>query len=43
MIPGEPEWETKDARLAEGIPIPEETWDKIVKLADELGLKTEDY
>jgi len=43
MIPGEPEWETKDARLAEGIPIPEETWDKIVKFADELGLKIEDY
>ena len=43
MIPGEPEWETKDARLAEGIPIPEETWDEIEKLAAKLDLKIEDY
>ena len=43
MIPGEPEWESKESRLAKGIPIPEETWDGIVKLAEELGLKIEDY
>ena len=43
MIPGEPEWESKESRLAEGIPIPKETWDGIVKLVEELGLKIEDY
>ncbi len=43
MIPGEPEWESKEARLVEGVPIPEGTWDGIVKLALELGLKIEDY
>ncbi|MBC8224085.1 Ldh family oxidoreductase [Candidatus Bathyarchaeota archaeon] len=43
MIPGEPEWETKDSRLAEGIPLPEETWEEIVSLAGELGLRVEDY
>ncbi len=43
MIPGEPEWESKESRLSEGIPIPEETWDGILTLAEELGLKIEDY
>lgn len=43
MIPGEPEWESKESRLAEGIPLPEETWDGIAKLAEELGLRIEDY
>jgi uncharacterized oxidoreductase len=43
MIPGEPEWESKESRLTEGIPIPEETWDGIAKVAEELGLRIEDY
>ncbi len=43
MIPGEPEWESKEARLAEGIPIPDETWEGIVKKSKELGLQIEDY
>jgi LDH2 family malate/lactate/ureidoglycolate dehydrogenase len=43
MIPGEPEWETKESRLAEGIPLPEETWEGIVNLAEKLGLHIEDY
>ena len=43
MIPGEPECESKESRLAEGIPLPEETWEGIVALAGELGLKIEDY
>jgi LDH2 family malate/lactate/ureidoglycolate dehydrogenase len=43
MIPGEPEWESKETRLAKGVPIPEETWDGIVKVTEELGLKIEDY
>ncbi len=38
LIPGEPEWETKEKRMKEGIPLPEETWESIVKLAKELGL-----
>jgi LDH2 family malate/lactate/ureidoglycolate dehydrogenase len=43
MIPGEPEWESKESRLADGVPVPEETWDGIVNLAGELGLGVEDY
>jgi len=43
MIPGEPEWESRASRLAEGIPIPEETWEAITSLAVELGLRLEDY
>jgi LDH2 family malate/lactate/ureidoglycolate dehydrogenase len=38
FIPGEPEWESKEQRLREGIPLPESTWTDIVKLATELGL-----
>jgi len=38
LIPGEPEWETREQRLRDGIPIPEETWDNIIKLANELGI-----
>jgi LDH2 family malate/lactate/ureidoglycolate dehydrogenase len=38
LIPGEPEWETKEKRMREGIPVPEETWETIVKISKELGL-----
>ncbi len=39
LVPGEPEWESKERRLKDGIPIPEETWEQIVKLAGELGVE----
>lgn len=42
LVPGEPEWETKEKRLREGIPIPESTWEQIVKLTEELGLDLPD-
>jgi len=38
LIPGEPEWESKERRERDGIPIPEETWDQMTKLAEELGV-----
>lgn len=38
LIPGEPEWETREQRLRDGIPIPEETWSQITELATELGI-----
>ncbi|RLI07408.1 hypothetical protein DRO42_08115 [Candidatus Bathyarchaeota archaeon] len=43
LIPGEPEWETREKRLREGIPLPEETWDQMVKLAEELGIDPRYY
>jgi LDH2 family malate/lactate/ureidoglycolate dehydrogenase len=43
MIPGEPEWELKEKRLVNGIPIPTETWEEIKNLAYDLGLDIEDY
>jgi len=36
LIPGEPELESKEKRLREGIPLPEETWTKIQELAERL-------
>ena len=39
LIPGEPEWETRERRLKTGIPLPEETWDQMAKLAEELGIE----
>jgi len=38
MIPGEPEFSSKERRLREGIPVPEEIWTKIQKIASDLGL-----
>lgn len=38
LVPGEPEKESKARRLAEGIPLPEETWGQIVELCEELGV-----
>lgn len=38
LIPGDPEWESKERRERDGIPIPEETWDQMTKLAVELGV-----
>jgi len=39
LIPGEPEWETKERRLRDGIPIPEETWNQITELTSKLGIE----
>ena len=38
LIPGEPELESKEKRLREGIPLPEETWTKIQELAERLAV-----
>jgi LDH2 family malate/lactate/ureidoglycolate dehydrogenase len=38
LVPGEPEAISKEKRLREGIPIPEDTWAAIVKLCGELGI-----
>jgi len=39
LIPGEPERETREQRLRDSIPIPEETWSQITELATELGIE----
>jgi len=39
MTPGEPEWESRAKRLKDGIPLPEETWEGIQALAEELGIE----
>lgn len=36
LLPGDPEWISRELRLREGIPIPEVTWDAISKTAAEL-------
>lgn len=33
VIPGEPEWRSKASREAEGIPVDDETWEELLKLA----------
>ena len=38
LVPGKPELESKEKRLREGIPLPEETWTKIQELALRLGV-----
>jgi len=38
QIPGDPEWETRENRLKEGIPIPDDTWELIKELAEELAI-----
>jgi LDH2 family malate/lactate/ureidoglycolate dehydrogenase len=38
LIPGEPEWNSKEERLSEGILLPDETWEKIIELTKKLGL-----
>ncbi|MFQ6053942.1 MAG: Ldh family oxidoreductase [Candidatus Bathyarchaeia archaeon] len=43
LIPGEPEWESRRRRMRDGIPVPEETWDQMAKLAEEIGLDPQDY
>ncbi len=38
LVPGEPERRTREQRLAEGIPLPEEAWQAILTTAEAAGL-----
>ena len=38
LVPGEPERRTREKRLAEGIPLPEEAWQAILRTAEAAGL-----
>jgi uncharacterized oxidoreductase len=38
MLPGEPEARTRAKRLAEGVPLPRETWDLLLQCARSVGL-----
>ncbi len=38
LIPGEPEQRTRQKRLAEGVPLPDDTWAAIVAAAREVGV-----
>ena len=38
LIPGEPEERSQAARLAEGIPLPDDTWNEILAGARRAGL-----
>jgi uncharacterized oxidoreductase len=38
-LPGDPERQAKEKRLAEGIPVPEGTWELIAKAAAELNVQ----
>lgn len=40
LMPGEPERMTRARRLAEGVPLAEQTWAELVALANELGVPT---
>jgi uncharacterized oxidoreductase len=38
LVPGDPERLSKAQRLHNGIQLPEDTWDQIMKISNELGL-----
>jgi LDH2 family malate/lactate/ureidoglycolate dehydrogenase len=38
LVPGEPEFRTREKRLREGIPIADEVWAELEKIAEELGI-----
>jgi LDH2 family malate/lactate/ureidoglycolate dehydrogenase len=40
LIPGEPERRERAKRLAEGVPVPEETWNQLEVVAAELGVSS---
>lgn len=40
LIPGEPERRTRARRAAEGIPLPDDTWQRLLAVARDLGLET---
>ncbi|MHB9033422.1 MAG: Ldh family oxidoreductase [Anaerolineae bacterium] len=39
FVPGEVEWRTRESRLANGLEIPEATWERIVEAGQKLGLE----
>ncbi|MBL7201205.1 MAG: Ldh family oxidoreductase [Anaerolineae bacterium] len=39
LLPGEPEWRSKEKRGSEGIPLPQKTWDRLQETAVSLGLE----
>ena len=41
LVPGEPELRTRSKRLADGVPLPEDTWSRIVAAARSVGLDEE--
>lgn len=41
LIPGEPELRCKAQRMAEGVPVPEETWNRIVATGKKYGVDVE--
>ena len=38
LIPGEPEWRSKEERERDGIPLPEKTWERLRETAEGLGV-----
>jgi L-2-hydroxycarboxylate dehydrogenase (NAD+) len=42
LVPGEPEFRTREKRLREGIPIADEVWAEIERIAKELGVNLAD-
>jgi uncharacterized oxidoreductase len=42
-LPGGPEFETSRERLAQGIPVDDTTWSRIIERANSLGLDTETW
>lgn len=43
LLPGEPEARTRARRLADGVPLPRETWDLLLQTARDLGVNVEAY
>jgi uncharacterized oxidoreductase len=41
LLPGEPEWRSKDERERQGIPLPQRTWDRLGETATALSLDWE--
>lgn len=39
LIPGEPEFNTEEKRLKEGIFVPDKTWQEIMSVAEQLGVE----
>jgi LDH2 family malate/lactate/ureidoglycolate dehydrogenase len=38
LLPGDPERQMRERRMAEGVPLPEQTWEEIQELAESLGV-----
>ncbi|MBM3292235.1 Ldh family oxidoreductase, partial [Candidatus Bathyarchaeota archaeon] len=41
LVPGDPERISKESRLSDGIPLPEDTWEQIKQLCESLGIDSE--